>query len=275
MTLKSSSLPSRCATSRTGRMSTKEPGRNARIGPISTVKPPFTLPEIIPFTISSSSKAFSSSPQTSARLAFSRDRRVKPMPSSMASTATSTSSPSAISSSPASLMNSSRAIMPSDFRPALTVTQSLSMDTTVPLMMEPRATSRSLRLSSKRSAKDSVMKFTLYLSHMPTSRHGLVNESDPPSPSWLTFSGSSRSTAFTQNQNPPSTRIAEGVRWRVCCLTPVGGRQPHQESGRPRHQPTGWWNLSPRHRLPGIEVPPHGSCHGHPGCGCPQRGSRG
>ena len=56
--------------SRIGRVSTNEPGKNARTGPMSTVKPPLTLPEITPVTISPSSKIFSSLVQVSARLAF-------------------------------------------------------------------------------------------------------------------------------------------------------------------------------------------------------------
>ncbi len=40
---------------RTGRTSTREPGRNARIPFSSTVKPPLTLPLITPVTVSASS----------------------------------------------------------------------------------------------------------------------------------------------------------------------------------------------------------------------------
>ncbi len=90
MTLNSSGLPSRCAVSRSGRMSTSEPGRNARISLMSTVKPPFTLPLIWPSTTSWLSKAVSSIFQVSARLAFSRDSRVSPQPSSTTSMATCT-----------------------------------------------------------------------------------------------------------------------------------------------------------------------------------------
>ena len=46
--------------SRTGRTSTSEPGRNARTSLISTVKPPLTLPVMMPVTISAFSNAFSS-----------------------------------------------------------------------------------------------------------------------------------------------------------------------------------------------------------------------
>ena len=77
--------------SRTGRTSTSEPGRNARTFSISTVKPPLTRPVMMPVTISALLKASSRRVQVRARLAFSRDRRVSPVPSSTASRATSTS----------------------------------------------------------------------------------------------------------------------------------------------------------------------------------------
>src|SRR5471032_2893736 len=67
MTLNSSSLPSRCVVSRTGRTSTKEPGRNARMPLTSTVKPPLTLPLITPLTTSSAAKAASRTIQHSDR----------------------------------------------------------------------------------------------------------------------------------------------------------------------------------------------------------------
>ena len=76
MTLNSSSLPSRCVVSRTGRTSTNDPGRNARTEPISTVKPPLTLDEITPLTISSFSCSCSSARQLSSRFAFSRESTV-------------------------------------------------------------------------------------------------------------------------------------------------------------------------------------------------------
>lgn len=44
-----------CRVSRTGRTSTREPGRNARIPFSSTVKLPLTLPLITPVTVSASS----------------------------------------------------------------------------------------------------------------------------------------------------------------------------------------------------------------------------
>jgi hypothetical protein len=45
--------------SRTGRTSTSEPGRKARTFSMSTVKPPLTLPLMMPVTTSPSSNAFS------------------------------------------------------------------------------------------------------------------------------------------------------------------------------------------------------------------------
>ncbi len=43
-------VPISGVTSRTGRMSTCEPGRKATAPPRSTVKPPFTRPKITPLT---------------------------------------------------------------------------------------------------------------------------------------------------------------------------------------------------------------------------------
>src|ERR1700704_2770230 len=59
MTLNSSGLFSKYDGSRTGRTSTKEPGRNARTLSISTVKPPLTRPVMMPMTTSCFSKAVS------------------------------------------------------------------------------------------------------------------------------------------------------------------------------------------------------------------------
>ncbi|GIR69017.1 MAG: hypothetical protein CM15mP74_02680 [Halieaceae bacterium] len=53
-----------------GRTSINEPGRNARIDSISTVKPPFTLPLMTPMTTSSAKWAASKPFQASARFAF-------------------------------------------------------------------------------------------------------------------------------------------------------------------------------------------------------------
>src|SRR5215216_1060777 len=47
MTLNSSSLPSKCEVSFTGRRSTSEPGRKARMPFTMTVRPPFTLPRSV------------------------------------------------------------------------------------------------------------------------------------------------------------------------------------------------------------------------------------
>ena len=80
-------------TSRTGRMSTCEPGRNATAPPRSTVKPPLTRPKITPSTRSLSSNDFSSRTQASSRRALSRDSTASPMAFSMRSRNTSTSSP--------------------------------------------------------------------------------------------------------------------------------------------------------------------------------------
>ena len=110
--------------SRTGRTSTSEPGRNARTFSMSTVKPPLTRPVMMPVTISPSLKACSRRVQVRARLAFSRDRRVSPVPSSTASSATSTSSPALTSSSPRSFLNWSIGTTASDFSPTLMMTTS-------------------------------------------------------------------------------------------------------------------------------------------------------
>ena len=93
MTLNSSGLFSRYDGSRTGRTSTREPGRKARTLSISTVNPPLTRPVMVPVTTSCFSKAVSRRVQVRARLAFSRDSRVSPEPSSTLSSATSTVSP--------------------------------------------------------------------------------------------------------------------------------------------------------------------------------------
>src|SRR6267143_1474013 len=61
----------------TGRRSTSEPGRNARIPFVITVRPPFTLPVITPFTFSPFSSAFSSSSQAAMRFALTRLSRDK------------------------------------------------------------------------------------------------------------------------------------------------------------------------------------------------------
>ena len=55
-----SSLLSSGLTSRTGRMSTWLPGRNAIAPPRSTAKPPLTRPKIMPWTLALSLNACSS-----------------------------------------------------------------------------------------------------------------------------------------------------------------------------------------------------------------------
>jgi len=121
------------------------------------VKPPFTLPLIMPLTVSPSSKACSSLSQAAKRFAFSRESRVVPKPSSTASRATSTSSPTATSSSPSGEMNWLRGMIPSVFRPALTMTMSGVISTTSPVMTVPGWSWVLVRLSSKSSAKLSVI----------------------------------------------------------------------------------------------------------------------
>ena len=143
--------------SRTGRTSTKEPGRNARMLLRSTVKPPLTLPLITPVTMSFFSYAASSSIQDSARFAFSRDSLVAPKPSSTVSSATFTMWPISRAKLPCSSRNSDLAITPSDLRPAWTVTQSESISITVPATIAPGFISISLRLASNNSAKLSLM----------------------------------------------------------------------------------------------------------------------
>ncbi|CFP58227.1 Uncharacterised protein [Bordetella pertussis] len=78
MTLNSRVLPSYGVVSLTGRRSTSEPGRNARMPLVMTVRPPLTLPVIVPVTSSPFSRACSSCSQADRRLARSRDRMVSP-----------------------------------------------------------------------------------------------------------------------------------------------------------------------------------------------------
>jgi hypothetical protein len=78
MTLNSSVLNSYGEVSLTGRMSTSDPGRNARMPLTMTVRPPLTLPLTTPETIVPCSIAASRSCQAFSRLALSRDRRVSP-----------------------------------------------------------------------------------------------------------------------------------------------------------------------------------------------------
>jgi hypothetical protein len=78
MTLNSMVLPSNGVVSFTGRRSTSDPGRKARMPFAITVRPPFTLPVMVPCTLSPDSSAFSSSIQAARRFAFSRDSMVSP-----------------------------------------------------------------------------------------------------------------------------------------------------------------------------------------------------
>ena len=70
------SCPSKNPISLTGLTSTNEPGKNAFTTPISTVKPPFTLPVTIALIGVFSCIANSSSCHILAVLAFSLDKRV-------------------------------------------------------------------------------------------------------------------------------------------------------------------------------------------------------
>src|SRR5690606_12381737 len=172
MSLNSSSLPSRYTGSRTGRTSTREPGRNARTSLMSTVKPPLTLPLMRPVTVSFFSRASSSSSHTMARLAFSRDSTVSPKPFSSASSATLTVSPTPTSISPSSLRNCSIGTMPSDFRPALMTTTSERTSTTVPVTIAPGLSLAMWAwLCSNSSAKDSVAAGVMLVS---VGAHGIV-----------------------------------------------------------------------------------------------------
>ena len=90
-----------------------------------------------PLTISPSSIASSRSIQACNFLALSLDRIVEPYPSSNFSIATLTKSPTATSISPLSLKNSSVLITLSDFKPALTITKSLSTDITSAVITSP------------------------------------------------------------------------------------------------------------------------------------------
>src|SRR5215472_17322713 len=157
MTLNSRGLPSRYEVSRTGRTSTSEPGRNARTFSISTVNPPLTRPVITPVTISDLLNASSRRVQVRARLAFSRDRRVSPVPSSTESSATSTWSPALTSTSPRSFLNCSRGMTASDFSPTLTMTTSLVTSTMSPVRIMPGRMRWLARLCSKSWAKLSVI----------------------------------------------------------------------------------------------------------------------
>ena len=111
-------LPISGPTSRTGRMSTWLPGRNATAPPRSTVKPPLTRPKIAPVTRSFVSNAFSRRVQASSRRAFSRlTARLRRACSPSRSRKTSTVSPTLISAAlPPAAANSLSATRPSDLQ---------------------------------------------------------------------------------------------------------------------------------------------------------------
>ena len=95
--------------------------------------------------------------QALARQAFSRESLVWPEPSSNASMATSTVSPTETVSSPRSFLNWEAGISDSDFNPALTMTKSPPTSTTSPSITAPGDITVSAMLSSNSSAKLSVM----------------------------------------------------------------------------------------------------------------------
>ena len=78
MTLNSMVLPSYGLMSLTGRVSSRLPGRKARMPLTSTVRPPLTLPLTVPETNSPDSSEFSRLIHEARRLALSRDRMVSP-----------------------------------------------------------------------------------------------------------------------------------------------------------------------------------------------------
>src|SRR5262249_15238453 len=108
-------------------------------------------------TASLRSNASSSICHDSARLAFSRDNRVSPKPSSTTSIATLTWSPIFNLHSPRSSTNCDLGITPSDLSAACTTTHSASMSTTVPVTIEHGAIPTDDRLSSNNFAKLSLM----------------------------------------------------------------------------------------------------------------------
>ncbi|MDT4852451.1 hypothetical protein FQZ97_866850 [compost metagenome] len=78
MTLNSRVLFSYGVRSLIGRVSISEPGRNARMPLTRTVRPPLTLPLVVPVTKSPDSRAFSRASHEARRLAVSRERMVSP-----------------------------------------------------------------------------------------------------------------------------------------------------------------------------------------------------
>src|SRR3990167_9199962 len=161
---KGCSLPISGPTSRTGRMSTCEPGRKALAPPRSTVKPPFTRPTMEPITGCCSANTPSRRVQASSRLAFSRLMTASPRAFSRRSRKTSTLSPIFRVGLPASSTpNSLIRMRPSVFRPTSMMAKSFSMPTTMPLMTVPSAKSPPAPPmdSSSRAAKSSRLGFRL------------------------------------------------------------------------------------------------------------------
>ena len=62
----------------TGRVSSSEPGKKARMPLTNTVRPPLTLPFTVPVTNSPDSSEVSSDNHEAKRLALSRDKMVSP-----------------------------------------------------------------------------------------------------------------------------------------------------------------------------------------------------
>ncbi len=117
-------VPIRGPISRTGRISTWLPGRNATAPAKSTVKPPLTRPKMIPLTRSVPLKAFSSCCQDSSLRALSRESTASPLRSSSRSTYTSTTSPIFNSAGCPGAPNSLSGTRPSAFKPTSTSTLS-------------------------------------------------------------------------------------------------------------------------------------------------------
>ena len=134
-----------------------EPGKNARTFSIDTENPPLTRLVITPSIVVCSSNAVSIFSQARARHAFSLDSLVLPYPSSTVSISTSTSSPTLTSKFPLMSLNCQIGISASDFRPALTMTISLSTCMTLPRTTSPTRISVFLMLSSNSSVNVSVI----------------------------------------------------------------------------------------------------------------------
>src|SRR5579885_2377722 len=169
-------VPSSGVMSRTGRMSTWLPGRNATAPDRSTVKPPLTRPKMTPVTRSLAWKFFSSWVHASSRRAFSRESWASPFLSSMRSRNTSTMSPTRTSGSLPPAANSLSGTRPSDLRPTSISAASFSTAMTRPLTTVPSrpfwtpsdSSSRAATLSLAGLSGDWVAKAIPY----PRSRTG-------------------------------------------------------------------------------------------------------